>query len=445
MDGSDATGKTTVSKASAGLKPAGLEDSMEGVCGETPQTGKGRSFELGENSGAGVAKKQKLSEGDNAPTPHASKPDVGGEDAEAFTCGICQEIFYDCVTVAPCQHNFCNSCFSMWHNTAKKKGLPVTCPACRVDVFSVARNSTLRYLVEAYLKVHPEQQRTDEDKQYLEKEGIVGATPLVIKNRRGSHDEDSEYEEDYVSGDEDDEDGYNYVARCPQCPLPIGQDPNPAGGFTCPLAGMVHLTCMDCMQPMPARPECVDLQKCSICLRWHCDTYWRSQTNLRGGQRGCPSANPAKLQKLVDLELTALPALTFGGNVVEQDLTTGFMQAKNLSLKEVVASCVQKLNSGEFELPKIGLMTPRGGRSHLPYPFVPPTPVTSSSTVCNLCADVVVADLLYLYRRSISKEDLEDKREDCWYGRECRTQFHNVEHGRRLNHICELNRNRSNR
>lgn len=31
-----------------------------------------------------------------------------------LTCGICSNIFYKCVSVLPCLHNFCGSCYSQW-------------------------------------------------------------------------------------------------------------------------------------------------------------------------------------------------------------------------------------------------------------------------------------------------------------------------------------------
>lgn len=31
-----------------------------------------------------------------------------------LSCGICSQIFYKCVSLIPCLHNFCSSCYSGW-------------------------------------------------------------------------------------------------------------------------------------------------------------------------------------------------------------------------------------------------------------------------------------------------------------------------------------------
>ena len=46
-----------------------------------------------------------------APAPSASADDALGS---AMQCGICMEILYKCVSVAPCMHSFCGACLSDW-------------------------------------------------------------------------------------------------------------------------------------------------------------------------------------------------------------------------------------------------------------------------------------------------------------------------------------------
>ena len=87
----------------------------------------------------------------------------------------------------------------------------------------------------------------------------------------------------------------------------------------------------------------------------------------------------------------------------------------------------QKISSGEYTLTLNGKQ------------------VRSTAFCCNICATKIFSDLVYNYRASIPKSSLPrevTEREDCWYGRECRTQSHNQNHARRLNHICENTRKR---
>jgi hypothetical protein len=37
-----------------------------------------------------------------------------------LTCSICQEIYYRCVSVLPCLHNFCAPCYGAWAKRSKQ-------------------------------------------------------------------------------------------------------------------------------------------------------------------------------------------------------------------------------------------------------------------------------------------------------------------------------------
>ncbi|KAJ3021350.1 hypothetical protein HKX48_008746 [Thoreauomyces humboldtii] len=82
----------------------------------------------------------------------------------------------------------------------------------------------------------------------------------------------------------------------------------------------------------------------------------------------------------------------------------------------------------------------------------PPPPPPASSTplatlplpsVCRPCFAKISAALLYAQRRDMPRSALPPlvaAREDCWYGRSCRTQRHNVHHAMTRNHVCEATR-----
>lgn len=53
---------------------------------------------------------------------------------------------------------------------------------------------------------------------------------------------------------------------------------------------------------------------------------------------------------------------------------------------------------------------------------------------------MIFSELIYNYRVSIPKNDLPRQvtsRNNCWYGKDCNTQNHNLMHAKKLNHICD--------
>ena len=71
----------------------------------------------------------------------------------------------------------------------------------------------------------------------------------------------------------------------------------------------------------------------------------------------------------------------------------------------------------------------------------------TDNEVCKKCFVQVWEVLLYKYRVSIKSKLPEsvNKRSDCWYGKECRTQKHDKEHAKTYNHICENTKKSKNR
>ena len=65
--------------------------------------------------------------------------------------------------------------------------------------------------------------------------------------------------------------------------------------------------------------------------------------------------------------------------------------------------------------------------------------LTKVSYICQECSGLLWDFLLYKYRELIDN-DLEGhikSRTKCWYGKECKTQVHNLAHAQKLNHICD--------
>lgn len=61
---------------------------------------------------------------------------------------------------------------------------------------------------------------------------------------------------------------------------------------------------------------------------------------------------------------------------------------------------------------------------------------------CTSCAQNVFQHLVYTHRAAIGPENFpaSSSRPDCHWGRNCRTQQHNLGHAKRFNHICEQTR-----
>ena len=63
--------------------------------------------------------------------------------------------------------------------------------------------------------------------------------------------------------------------------------------------------------------------------------------------------------------------------------------------------------------------------------------------MCVACFTKAWDWLAYVYRRDVPKAALPAavaRREDCYWGRTCRTQTHKPSHAQRLNHVCEASR-----
>jgi E3 ubiquitin-protein ligase CHFR len=92
------------------------------------------------------------------------KLDELGED---FCCPICDDLLFQAVTLMPCLHNFCGSCFSDW--MVKQK----TCPSCREDVGSVKQNATINSVIEKFLTANPQRKRPEAEYKMMEENNKI--------------------------------------------------------------------------------------------------------------------------------------------------------------------------------------------------------------------------------------------------------------------------------
>lgn len=76
-------------------------------------------------------------------------------------CGVCTDIFHRCLTLVPCGHNFCASCFLSWRQQSS------ACPGCRAYVRQVVRNQDMDRMVETFVQGHPDLERAPAELQEM--------------------------------------------------------------------------------------------------------------------------------------------------------------------------------------------------------------------------------------------------------------------------------------
>jgi E3 ubiquitin-protein ligase CHFR len=186
--------------------------------------------------------------------------------------------------------------------------------------------------------------------------------------------------------------------------------------YTCPIPA-VHILCHCCMQPMPNHLSDTTMpkQKCAICRQAYCHLYW-----------GCRSPNcRGCLGSFKDINLADhhLNGILNNGNQYESDVLKNYLKAKGLSIRDLLQVCAARVDSGEYHC--------SGG------------PIQSDTTVCYKCCLKEFQEAVFCYRKDILVEDLPAEvvsRPDCYWGKNCRTQYNKPHHARHFNHICEQTR-----
>jgi len=343
-----------------------------------------------------------------------SQEDSQGELRKELTCGICSELFYKPVSLLPCLHNFCGSCFSQWMDQNH------TCPQCRVSVTQVKKNHAIANLTESLLRMKPHLRRSVEEQAELDKINKITTDTFVLSENNSDNEveddeddedeEEEEEEEDYPSSLEDDDPVVNRYA-CRECTT-AGLD-----GHQCTPV-QVHVSCTACRRIMPCRTNLPEdrTQQCSLCLNYFCLLYYGS----------CDQPSLGMLKRFDEFEdITTIPLGCLNNNPFERQILVNYMTGKQWTPQDIFDQCCEKLRTGEIS-------------------FTSPNK-TASTMCCRNCAQIMFSELLYAYRASIPNNELPGSvtsRSNCWYGKECRTQQHNPDHARRLNHICDNARRR---
>jgi len=115
-------------------------------------------------------------------------------------------------------------------------------------------------------------------------------------------------------------------------------------------------------------------------------------------------------------------------NPVETQIVQNYLTTHRITTRELLLECCQRLDRKEFTCTSIDRNTA----------------VPSRKIVCYKCGLNIFKELAYQYRVAMKVNDILPitmrNREDCYYGRQCRTQYTKLGHAQKLNHACEQTR-----
>ncbi|GAM17200.1 hypothetical protein SAMD00019534_003750 [Acytostelium subglobosum LB1] len=312
---------------------------------------------------------------------------------ENLMCGICQDILHKCITLVPCMHNFCVSCYGDWNEKSD------VCPQCRCDVQMAQKNHAINNVVESYLSMYPEKKRDPEELANMDAKCKI--TEDMLKNGQLVKKKAKHYHHSIFNVQP-------MIVQCQNCTTPMPD------GFTCP-EGSRHHVCGSCHQLFPFRVPSPVKDKCDLCARPFCGNY-----------RNCSANVMIKVDLLKNQTLVNIPHNAFSGNQFEVKVMNDYVVKSQKNVNQIYHEVLADIESGK--IPKESIVTTTGAT------------VSSDSWACYHCTSSVFGQALFTFRKNLAKDQLPDyaqTREDCYYGKNCRTQFNKFDHAKRLNHVCE--------
>uniref|UniRef100_A0A7N0TWX3 RING-type domain-containing protein n=1 Tax=Kalanchoe fedtschenkoi TaxID=63787 RepID=A0A7N0TWX3_KALFE len=338
-------------------------------------------------------------------------------DVEHAKCSICLNVWHDVVTVAPCLHDFCNGCFSEWIRMSQLKHANVLCPQCKGVVQCVGRNHFMNYIEQDILRADPTLRRSDEDIALIESYASIKSN-LVLGTSGGRQSRKRARALDGLIPVAEEESRAS-ASTCLQCVSAIG-------GFSCS-QNTAHVQCQACGGFMPSRTDSNVPQHCLGCDRAFCGAYWHSLSVTSSATHRVCSRDT--FLPISERTISRIPFLTHNRNRQEQDITERCIQGMGKALQDIISEWTAKFHSRQIDRTLLKL-------NHAEM-------ISAGTHVCNECSDQFVSFLLYWFRLSLPQNLLPadaSERENCWYGYSCRTQFHNVEHAKKRNHVCRPTR-----
>eukprot|EP00927_Polykrikos_kofoidii_P079194 TRINITY_DN75984_c0_g1_i1.p1 TRINITY_DN75984_c0_g1~~TRINITY_DN75984_c0_g1_i1.p1 ORF type:complete len:663 (-),score=98.70 TRINITY_DN75984_c0_g1_i1:256-2130(-) len=80
---------------------------------------------------------------------------------EDLHCSVCMELVHRCLTLIPCGHNFCTTCFARWRQRSS------VCPECREDVNQAVKNDGVDSVVEYFSRICSSAARSEAERAAL--------------------------------------------------------------------------------------------------------------------------------------------------------------------------------------------------------------------------------------------------------------------------------------
>jgi len=280
-------------------------------------------------------------------------------------------------------------------------------------------------LIEIFLKEHPEAQRPAEELKDLDDHNEFKADRVKLAKDGFSSDGSASSEEEEKKTPTTPARGRGRAKGIQggTRPLAVAQAQNirqnicrqcqrRVDNFQCQ-GNQAHVQCSACHQYMPLRPN--NRQSCEVCKKYFCNLYWQSGAKCRNGL--------GQIETYTQTTFTAIPPKAINENKFEQTVLGDYLRAKRINFQRVANEMLTAMEQNQWN------MNLNGNQVML----------HKNSLVCPECALSVWNELLYKYREKIPPNELPaivGQRQDCWYGRECRTQIHNIVHAQKLNHIC---------
>eukprot|EP00741_Cyanophora_paradoxa_P020742 tig00021293_g20022.t1 len=382
-----------------------------------------------------------------APAPPAAGPSDGASRAlnasmmEELTCGICHGHFYKPISFIPCLHSFCRGCAAEW--LQRSKNCPYRCPDL---VTEVRPNAKLTSLTDAFLAANPGAKKSADELKEADEAGagladgpLDSAANAEARRRRRRRspgmDEGSEGSGSGDSGEEEEDE----PPPCPECTAP-GLDGHQCG------PNAAHLRCRNCVRCVPARDDVGEARaiRCAFCRAAFCNRYFPADA--------CPAPRFLHLQPLREHAPWGPDALRLGGqlpdeiinqNSVERGVLAAWCAQKGRAPEELVRELLGSADRGEASL-RVAAGRMQGLEVTFSEGAAPGAPrggeveANGASPACRECAAAVFRELLYEARRAIPAAELPQnirQREDCWWGRNCRTQ-RRLHHAESKNHVC---------
>lgn len=364
--------------------------------------------------------------------PEAVTASAVPEDVlDGAICAVCQDVMHRAVSAQPCQHSFCSSCLSTW--LSKRVGA-YCCPICRGDVSGIGRNLAMDGVIEGLLKVLPAKKREESILKDMDDGDLLWAA------------------------------GYNFQDFRRRAGAPRAAGAPPAGRVLPPIPAAGALFGGFVPAEMAAAVAAAG-ERVAGMIRAAVEAASEDGSESDAGSDGVPPppANPcfhcgAAFWKRFDEGVDTLAAdmdqvsqLIGRGlqrNRFEQGILVEWVQARG-GLKErlkfvlenpnpegaqKVRPYVEKAPSAEVRARAGVTMGPNET-----YEATLPHGSWAELKGCKSCVIGVLGACVYSLRERIPSEELPANartRENCWYGRNCRSQ-RRPEHATRLNHICE--------